>query len=33
VAYLALPTTQRNGQALQYDDTDLARAVQDALPG
>ena len=33
VAYLALPATQRNGQALQYDDADLARAVEDALPG
>lgn len=33
VAYLALPTTQRNGQALDYDDAGLARAVEDALPG
>jgi len=33
VSYLALPTTQRNGQALQYDDADLARAVAAAFPG
>ncbi len=33
VAYLALPATQRNGQALQYDDADLAQAVEDALAG
>lgn len=33
VAYLALPTTQRNGQALQHDDADLARAVAAAFPG
>jgi len=33
VAYLALPTTQRNGQALQYDDADLERAVAAAFPG
>jgi NAD(P)-dependent dehydrogenase (short-subunit alcohol dehydrogenase family) len=33
VAYLALPTTQRNGQALQYDDADLDRAVAAAFPG
>ncbi|HUQ42412.1 MAG TPA: SDR family oxidoreductase, partial [Candidatus Limnocylindrales bacterium] len=32
VAYLALPATERNGQALQYDDADLARAVEAALP-
>ena len=32
VAYLALPTTQRNGQALQYDDPELERAVEAALP-
>ncbi|HET7699582.1 MAG TPA: SDR family oxidoreductase [Candidatus Limnocylindria bacterium] len=33
VAYLSLPTTHRNGQALAFDDADLARAVEDALPG
>ncbi len=33
VSYLALPSTQRNGQALAFDDADLARAVEDALPG
>ena len=33
VAYLALPTTQRNGQALQYDDPELERAVEAALNG
>jgi NAD(P)-dependent dehydrogenase (short-subunit alcohol dehydrogenase family) len=33
IAYLALPTTARNGQALHYDDADLARVVEDALPG
>src|SRR2546428_1298731 len=33
IAYLALPTTQRNGQALQYDDADLERAVGAAFPG
>jgi 2-hydroxycyclohexanecarboxyl-CoA dehydrogenase len=33
IAYLALPTTHRNGQVLQFDDADLARAVEDALPG
>ncbi len=32
VAYLALPSTQRNGEALQYDDADLERAVEAALP-
>jgi NAD(P)-dependent dehydrogenase (short-subunit alcohol dehydrogenase family) len=32
VAYLAMPTTQRNGHALQYDDPDLGRAVAAALP-
>ena len=33
VAYLTLPTTQRNGQSLQHDDDELARAVEAALPG
>ena len=33
VAYLTLPTTHRNGQVLQFDDADLAGAVEDALPG
>jgi NAD(P)-dependent dehydrogenase (short-subunit alcohol dehydrogenase family) len=33
IAYLALPSTQRNGQALQYDDEELRRAVESALPG
>jgi len=33
VAYLALTTTQRNGQVLQYDDEELRRAVESALPG
>ena len=33
IAYLALPTTHRNGQMLPMDDADLARAVEDALPG
>ena len=33
VAYLVLPATHRNGQALSYDDADLARAVEDALSG
>ena len=33
VAYLALPSTHRNGQALDHDDAELARAVEDALPG
>ena len=33
ITYLALPTTERNGQVLQFDDEDLARAVEDALPG
>ncbi|HUQ42714.1 MAG TPA: SDR family oxidoreductase [Candidatus Limnocylindrales bacterium] len=32
VAYLTLPATERNGQTLQYDDADLARAVEAALP-
>jgi NAD(P)-dependent dehydrogenase (short-subunit alcohol dehydrogenase family) len=33
IAYLALPGTQRNGETLQYDDVDLQRAVESALPG
>ncbi|HKY51075.1 MAG TPA: SDR family oxidoreductase [Candidatus Limnocylindria bacterium] len=33
IAYLALPATQRNGQVLQYDDEELRRAVESALPG
>lgn len=33
VAYLTLPDTRRNGQALSFDDDDLAGAVEDALPG
>lgn len=33
IAYLAMPTTHRNGQMLPMDDADLARAVEDALPG
>jgi len=33
VAYLALPATQRNGQALSHGDADLERAVTAALPG
>jgi NAD(P)-dependent dehydrogenase (short-subunit alcohol dehydrogenase family) len=33
IAYLALPTTERNGQVLQYDDEELRRAVESALPG
>ena len=32
VAYLVLPGTRRNGQALSYDDVDLASAVDEALP-
>jgi 3-oxoacyl-[acyl-carrier protein] reductase len=32
IAYLALPTTRRNGQALEHDDAELARAVEEALP-
>jgi 3-oxoacyl-[acyl-carrier protein] reductase len=31
VAYLALPTTQRNGQALGHDDPELQRAAEAAL--
>ena len=33
VAYLALPGTQQNGKALDYDDEELRRAVESALPG
>jgi benzil reductase ((S)-benzoin forming) len=33
IAYLALPDTQQNGQALQYDDEAFRRAVESALPG
>jgi NAD(P)-dependent dehydrogenase (short-subunit alcohol dehydrogenase family) len=33
IAYLLLPATQRNGQALVHGDAELARAVEDALPG
>lgn len=33
IAYLALPATERNGQVLKFDDADLVRAVEDALPG
>src|SRR4051812_7703375 len=33
IAYLVLPNTRRNGQALDYDDADLASAVDEALPG
>ncbi|HEV8671567.1 MAG TPA: SDR family NAD(P)-dependent oxidoreductase [Candidatus Limnocylindria bacterium] len=33
IAYLVLPDTQRNGQALQYEDEDLRRTVESALPG
>jgi NAD(P)-dependent dehydrogenase (short-subunit alcohol dehydrogenase family) len=33
IAYLALPGTQQNGKALEYDDQELRRAVDSALPG
>jgi NAD(P)-dependent dehydrogenase (short-subunit alcohol dehydrogenase family) len=33
IAYLVLPSTQRNGQVLQHDDQDLHSAVESALPG
>ncbi|MEO8633229.1 MAG: SDR family oxidoreductase [Chloroflexota bacterium] len=33
IAYLVLPNTQLNGQVLQYDDEELRRAVESALPG
>jgi NAD(P)-dependent dehydrogenase (short-subunit alcohol dehydrogenase family) len=32
IAYLVLPSTQRNGQALEANDDDLSRAVEAALP-
>jgi NAD(P)-dependent dehydrogenase (short-subunit alcohol dehydrogenase family) len=32
IAYLVLPDTQRNGEALEWSDPDLARAVEAALP-
>lgn len=32
IAYLVLPITQRNGQALEWSDEELARAVEAALP-
>jgi NAD(P)-dependent dehydrogenase (short-subunit alcohol dehydrogenase family) len=32
IAYLVLPDTQRNGQALEWSDPDLTRAVEAALP-
>jgi NAD(P)-dependent dehydrogenase (short-subunit alcohol dehydrogenase family) len=32
IAYLVLPETKRNGQALDWNDADLARAVEAALP-
>lgn len=32
VAYLVLPATRRNGQAVSYDDADLVSAVDEALP-
>jgi benzil reductase ((S)-benzoin forming) len=32
IAYLVLPATQRNGQALEWSDQDFARAVKAALP-
>jgi hypothetical protein len=31
VAYLGLPATQRNGEALRFDEPDLTRAAEDAL--
>lgn len=31
IAYLVLPTTERSGEALRFDDADLARAVEEAL--
>jgi NAD(P)-dependent dehydrogenase (short-subunit alcohol dehydrogenase family) len=33
IGYLALPTTLRNGEVLQYDDEELRRTVESALPG
>jgi NAD(P)-dependent dehydrogenase (short-subunit alcohol dehydrogenase family) len=32
IAYLSLPSTQQNGQVLQYDDAELRRAVEGAVP-
>jgi NAD(P)-dependent dehydrogenase (short-subunit alcohol dehydrogenase family) len=32
IAYLVLPGTQRNGQALEWSDPDIARAVEAAVP-
>jgi benzil reductase ((S)-benzoin forming) len=32
ITYLVLPQTQRNGQALEWNDEELARAVEAALP-
>jgi len=31
VAYLVLPATQRNGEALRFDEPELTRAAEDAL--
>jgi NAD(P)-dependent dehydrogenase (short-subunit alcohol dehydrogenase family) len=33
IAYLALPGTLQNGKALEYDNEELRRAVESALPG
>ena len=33
IAYLVLAATERNGQVLQYDDEELRRTVESALPG
>lgn len=33
IAYLALPATERSGETVHWDDADLARAVEAALPG
>jgi len=33
IAYLALPSTQQNGQVLQSDDEELRSAVESAFPG
>jgi len=33
IAYLALPSTKRNGEALSHDDAALQRDVENALPG
>ena len=32
IAYLVLPSTERNGQHVHFDDAELARAVEAALP-